>query len=76
MGKAVTPAVQPEQPFWGRVTSIMKFGALIGVAAVRKDSQSVRLRGEKSFVPLGQLFVSFDLDTSRQFSHFTKEPGV
>jgi len=41
----------------GRVTSMMKFGSRRGVAELRKASQSARLRGEKSFVPAGQLFV-------------------
>jgi hypothetical protein len=37
--------------------------------------QSERLRGEKIFVPHGQLFASCDRRTSKQFLHLTNGPG-
>jgi len=49
----------------------MKCGALSGLADARKVFQSSRLAGEKIFVPLGQLFLSFDRRTSMQFLHAT-----
>ena len=66
---------QSTQPLNGRVTSTIQFGARRGEADLRKVSQSWRLRGEKSFVPPGQLFLAFAFDTSKQFEHFTKGPG-
>jgi hypothetical protein len=38
--------------------------------------QSARLRGEKIFMPLGQLFFSMAFDTLMQCSHFTNEPAA
>jgi len=53
--------VHPPQLFCGRVMSTMKFGARKGPAEFRKVFQSSRLAGEKSFMPLGQLFFWVDL---------------
>jgi hypothetical protein len=66
---------QSTQPLNGRVTSTIQFGALRDAADLRKVSQSWRLRGEKSFVPLGQLFFARELETSKQLEHLTIEPG-
>jgi len=42
------------------------------VAEAMKVFQSSRDSGEKSFVPAGQLFLSLDRYTSKQFSHFKR----
>jgi hypothetical protein len=41
----------------------------------KKVFQSSRLRGEKTLVPSGQLFLSFDFLTSKQFVHFRIAPA-
>jgi hypothetical protein len=40
------------------------------LADAMKVFQSSRLAGAKSLVPMGQLFLSLALYTSKQFSHF------
>jgi hypothetical protein len=45
------------------------------VAEARKVFQSSRVRGAKSLVPVGQLFVCVDLYTRKQFVHFKSNPG-
>ena len=67
--------VHPPQPFCGRVTSMIQFGARRGSAVERKLFQSDRLWGEKSFVPSGQLFLSMLRRVSKQSVHFTTGPG-
>jgi len=62
--------VQPPQPFVGRVMSMIQWGARNCVAEAMKVFQSSRDSGEKSFVPVGQLFLSLERYTSKQFSHF------
>jgi hypothetical protein len=42
------------------------------VAEAMKVFQSSRVSGEKSFVPEGQLFLSLERRTSKQFSHFKR----
>jgi hypothetical protein len=42
---------------------------------MRKVFQSLRLLGEKIFMPLGQLFFCVDFDTLRHCSHLIKSPG-
>jgi hypothetical protein len=54
---------------------MIQLGAARGPADAKKDFQSDLLPGEKIFIPLGQLFFSLDLRTSKQFSHFTMGPA-
>jgi hypothetical protein len=68
------PYVQPPQPFCGRVTSTIQFGARKGLAEAMKVVQSKRERGEKIFVPRGQLPFCEDRWTSWQLEHFTIAP--
>jgi hypothetical protein len=53
--------VQPPQPFCGRVTSMIQWGARRGPADVMNVFQSWRLRGANIFMPFGQLFFWLDL---------------
>jgi len=48
--------LHPPHPLEGRVISIIQFGARSGFAEARKVFQSPRFAGEKSFMPVGQLF--------------------
>jgi len=50
----------PPHPLVGRVTSMIQLGERSGIAEARKVFQSDLLRGEKIFVPGGQLFLSFE----------------
>merc|ERR1719265_2949064 len=53
---------------------MIQLGARKGFTDAISVFQSSRDLGEKSFVPTGQLFLSSDLDTSRQLSHLKKSP--
>jgi hypothetical protein len=53
--------VQDVQPSEFFVMSMIQFGARNGAAEAMNVSQSARFRGEKSFVPVGQLFLSLAL---------------
>jgi nucleoside recognition membrane protein YjiH len=50
----------PPHPLVGRVMSMIQLGERSGMAEARKVFQSDLLRGEKIFVPAGQLFLSFE----------------
>jgi len=67
--------VQPPQPLAGRVTSTIQCGARSGPADAKNVLQSVRLRGDHILVPKGQLFLSFDLRTSKPLVHLTRPPA-
>jgi len=54
---------------------MMKFGARRGLAEMMNVFQSARDRGEKIFIPFGQLFFSRDFDTFKHCSHFAKRPA-
>jgi hypothetical protein len=50
---------------------MIQWGARRGAAEMMKVFQSARDRGEKSFIPFGQLFFSRERDTVRHSWHFT-----
>jgi hypothetical protein len=66
---------QPPQPFCGRVTSTIQFGARRGVAEERNVFQSALVDGEKIFIPVGQLFFWVDLYTVVHSEHLTRSPA-
>lgn len=67
--------LQPPQPLLGRVMSTMKCGALSSPTEDRIVFQSEAPRGEKIFVPAGQLLRSSDLRASKQLEHLTSGPA-
>jgi hypothetical protein len=52
--------------------SMIQLGARSGATEAMMVFQSPRDAGEKSFDPEGQLFLSRDLYTSKQFSHLRR----
>jgi len=54
---------------------MIQFGARKGWADLMKESQSSRVCGAKSLVPMGQLLLSFERRMSLQFLHTTTGPG-
>merc|ERR1719491_1917031 len=54
---------------------MIQFGARNGWAEAMMVFQSLRDRGEKSLVPVGQLILSSVRRTSKQLTHFTMGPG-
>jgi hypothetical protein len=54
---------------------MIQCGAYKAAAELKKVCQSVLDEGEKIFVPMGQLFLSYERRTSRQLLHFTIGPA-
>jgi hypothetical protein len=55
--------------------SMIQLGLRNGVAEAMKVAQSERVLGEKSLVPMGQLFFCVDLLTRKQPSHLISDPA-
>merc|ERR1719162_31407 len=54
---------------------MIQCGCRRGAAEAKNVFQSALVAGEKTLVPSGQLFLSFDLRASMQLVHFTTGPG-